>query len=122
MIKRLAAKEPLFETAKTGFEELLAILEIQGVKVDVAYIKDEYDDNEERWEVLSEATRELLKTVKKENQRQVTEDISSIEEAIVEAQVVETESEPVDWNILLSDPSYAAKIDVRHSAQFRLLF
>ena len=111
----------MLESINVGFEELLKFLEIQGVKVDVAYIKDECDDIKERWEALSEATRELLKTVRKGNQRRVTEDVSSIEEAIVEAQVVETESEPVDWNILLSDPSYAAKIDVRYSAHFHLL-
>ena len=103
------------ETVKTGFQELLVLLEEQGITVDVAFIKDEYDDVIERWGILSEATQEHLKATRKEKQSQVMEDVSSIEEAIVEAQVVETEAEPVDWNVLLSDPSYAARIDVRSS-------
>ena len=118
MVEELSSKEGLLETVSTGFQEQLALLEAQEVKVDVAFVKDEYEDIIERWEALSAATRDLLKTSKKEKQRKVTEDVSSVEEAIVEAQVVETEAEPVDWNILLSDPSYASKIDVRYSALF----
>ena len=118
MVEDLSSKEGLLETVSTGFQEQLALLEAQEVKVDVAFVKDEYEDIIERWEALSAATRDLLKTSKREKQRKVTEDIASVEEAIVEAQVVETEAEPVDWNILLSDPSYASKIEVGYSALF----
>ena len=110
-IEDVAAKEPLLDTVNSAFVELLALLETQGIKVDVPFVKDEYDDVTKRWKILSTSTRDLLKAAKKEQQRLIEEEMTSVEETIVEAQVTETEAEPIDWNMLFSDPSYAAKID-----------
>lgn len=99
--------------------ELLAVFEGQGIKIDVVFIKDEFEDASGRWNALSFASRDLLKSAKKEHHRHIAEEEPSLEEAIVEAQIVETEAEPFNWEMMLSDPTYAAKIEVRKSRLFK---
>ena len=97
---------------ETSCSDLVKVCQTHGITVDVLYVEDEFQDADRRWHAISMGTQELLKDARRAEQQQREEEISPVEEAVTEAQIVETEAEPVNWEMLLTDPTYAEKVEV----------